>query len=240
MADAGDARAACRLAYELDRCRRLPLLESGVKNAEVQVTRARDQGRDTSAVTRFAERVEREYSRVLKVCADFPIEDTAQAWQYSLAAAQQGYGPAIMNFLGGRVGLDTVNPLNTAEGWLAYKQFGPSLLQQALDQGIPLAYEFAAANHAWTESGRRIVPFDPVRSVAIYTALRTVATNDYKVKLTADIDAVVERTKLSPADLAKANADAAVIAAQIAKKNTGPFQGNVAADPGASCNQDLP
>jgi hypothetical protein len=238
LADGGEARAACRLGYELDRCRQLPLFASAAKNFEGQLAKAKAEGRVDQVALRMAGNTQRLYAAASKACAGFPPDETNKGWEYMLAAAQQGHGPAIMNFVAGKMGLDWFNPANTAEGWIAYKELAGPLLQQALDKGMPEAYEFAALSHARPDAAQRVVSFDPVRSVAIYTALRNLATDDYKVKLNSGINHFVEQANLSSADLAKADADAVSISAQLAKRSTGPIDGTTPEDVGSYCERD--
>lgn len=238
MAEAGNTQAGCRLGYELDRCRQLKHMEAAVKNLSAQLTKVRSEGKTGTSLANRLEQVQRLYADAARACSDFPEEDTYKGWEYILFAAERGHGPSIMNFVVSKMGLDWTSPVNTAQGWVAYKESAPRLLQLAMEMGIPKAYEFAAASHASPDPPHRVLPFDPLRAVTIYKALRMVASDSYKAKLDSDISYFATTANLSGADLAKAEAEAATISARIAQRANGSYDGNEARDFAKYCESE--
>jgi hypothetical protein len=232
LASEGSANAACRLGYELYRCRRLPDLRVGATNAGQRVAMGKASGVPVDQLMRHEERVRRQVELDGNACDGLPLSETADGWRYTLAAAQSGYAPAIMQFVN-RVGLDQANPASTAEGWVAYKDYAPGLLQAALDKGVPAAYEFAAAQHSWPDERRRIVPYDPVRSIAITLALRKLAADSYAPKAQANLDYYMQ--KAGTADFEKAERDSQEILARLSRFNNGPIDGTMPEDGASYC-----
>lgn len=238
LADAGNATAACRLAYELNRCRTLPLLETIAKNYTTRLERVKDTGHATSVDEQRQFQIQREYERAASVCSEFPRGNTDDGWRYALQAAQAGSGPAIMDFVGLKMGLDERHPDNTADGWMAYKELGPGLLQRALDMGMPEAYEYAASLHAWKNAPHQLVPYNPTRALAMYKALSNVATDDqYRVDLRDRINSLKSQYPFSAEEEAKADAESARITAVISQNAAGPIDGKPKYDPGAACER---
>lgn len=237
MAQAGNPHAACRLGYELNRCRNLQITEAITKSYLARYEKAKQEGHERPGEEEMALARKREYENAERACAEFPPEETQNAWQYALEAAQTGNGPAIMNFVGLKMGLDQRNPANTAEGWLAFKQLGPGLLQDALNKGMPEAYEYAAGLYAWQNAPEQLLPFDPVRALAIYKALRTSATDDsYRDQMNTNIAMLTQRYRYSPEDLAKADVEAASYVSSLSQRPRTPA--GVRGDPGAYCELD--
>ena len=187
----------------------------------------------------MADKTQRLFASASTACAGFSSPpDANAAWEYSVASAEQGDGAAIMNFVGMKIGLDQIHPSSTAEGWLAYKELAPPLLQRAMDAGDPEAYEFAAAQYAQRSEAGRILPYDPVKAVAIYRALRTVSSDEYRQTLDININARLEQLKLSPEQLAGADAQAARISTVLAARNPAPLSGVSQEDRASNCDLD--
>ena len=238
LADEGNPKAACRLAYELNRCRTLPILALIAKNYAARLARVKESRQATETDERREAQIQREYAKASNVCSEFPPAATGDAWRYALQAAQAGSGPAIMNFVGLKMGLDERNPDNTAQGWVAYKELGPGLLQHALDSGMPEAYEYAASLHAWKNPPQQLVPYDPVRALAMYQALSNVATDEqYKDDLAVRITTLKQHYGFTADEVTKAGTESARMAALISQNALGPIDGKSKADPGASCDR---
>ena len=84
LADAGDTRAACRLAYELNRCRNLGRLKWVAENSAAGLVTATTAGPEIDASVGARQQ---EYEQAARVCADFPQEETSKAAMYDRGAA---------------------------------------------------------------------------------------------------------------------------------------------------------
>jgi hypothetical protein len=237
MAKSGNPHAACRLGYELTRCHNLQITEAIAQSYMARYQKAKQEGRARAGDEEAALARQRELENAQKACAEFPLEETQDAWQYALEGAQSGNGPAIMNFLGLKMGLDQRDPGNTAEGWLAFKEVGPGLLQQALNSGMPDAYEYAASLYSWPNAPEQLVPFDPVSALAIYRALRTTVTDDsYRAQMDSNIGTLMQKFHYSPDDLARADAKAVGYTSSLANRT--PTPPGVRRDPALYCELD--
>jgi len=141
-----------------------------------------------------------------------------------------------MNFVGMKVGLDQLHPSSTAEGWLAYKDLAPSLLQRAMDLGNPEAYQFAAEMYSQTRDAGRILPYDPVKAIAIFKALRQFATDDYKQALDNNINS--RMANLTSEQLPLVDAEMARVSASLATHNQAPISGVPQQDRASYCDQN--
>jgi hypothetical protein len=214
LAQNGNKAAACRLAYELARCRRLPELERRLANytRQAESSLVGSPVRDDALWGAGVIKAEIEGGRM--ACPGFPAQETQNAWRYEFAAAQAGHEASIIRFATGAT-LDSYNFLADVEGWVAHRAYGPSLLQQAADIGNPQAYlqlGFLTARPVW---GVQQLPKDPISTVAYWTALTRVATPEYRNRLQAEIQGVIQRNNLSAADLAQASAKADRLTARL-------------------------
>ena len=89
-------------------------------------------------------------------CKDFTPDPKDEVWRYTLQAALGGNDGAAVNFaLGLMAGLDTQRPLATLDGWVAYQQFAPLVLQRAIDDGYPPRLLRGCQSHLWPAFRRR-------------------------------------------------------------------------------------
>ena len=215
LAEAGDARASCRLAFEMQRCANLPgtrrfALQMRERSEEQQGSLAK-RSRDAAAF--FQARADAAEA----ACAEFPLERTKGAWKYLLRAAESGHVPSMARFVSGSVLLASNQlPMETLDGWIAFRDQAPMFLQRAIDAGEPAAFEMAAHAHArgqWL--GLEIVPKDAARSVAYWKALETVASPRYAGTARANLGYVARQANLSPADVAQAEGLGATLARKV-------------------------
>lgn len=203
QAAAGDARAQCRLAYELKRCADAPKL---AKFANGLI--GKPELVDPDDLRRIRTRAE----HATAACKGFTPDPGDEVWRYTLQAALGGNDAAAVNFaLGLMAGLDIQRPLATLDGWIAYQQFASVVLQRAIDDGYPPAYSAAARLSYGPQFGAAILPTDHVRSAAYSLALASIATPQARSSLQAG----VQRLHLSDADLARASLLAADLSAKL-------------------------
>lgn len=236
----GDAMAACRLSYELNRCGRLEDFERAIANQEANMALLPNDSSSRATLTKMLDTLRETVEKDKPVCVGFAREKTLDAWKYALMAAQSGHIPSMMHFVRRHdIGLDLGAPVDVAEGWVAYKQYAPDLLQSAVDRGNPNAFEYAAFMHLRPGDNWRLMPFDPVKGVAYYMALQSVAADAYKPKLTADISYSIERHKLTAGQVVQAQEEAQLLSKKMAKlakgsvdfsKGSGVFDGKFPQD----------
>lgn len=200
---AGDVRAQCRLAFELKRCADEPNLSKFAADLAMRPEQV-----DAQDLGRIQTRAE----HAAAACKDFIPDPKDEVWRYMLQAALGGSDGAAVNFaLGLTTGLNIQQPLATIDGWVAYQQFAPVVLQRAIEDGYPPAYSAAANLSYGPRFGAAILPTDRVRSAAFSLALASIATPQAQVS----IQAAVQRLHLSDADLWRASQLATELSAKL-------------------------
>jgi hypothetical protein len=215
QADAGDPVAQCRLAQEIMRCGRLPQMLEGMKDADVRYSKL---PRGAEALAHLRE----VFARDTAVCQDFTPAPEDRPWRLLLQAGLNGNRTAALDFTLG-AGLDSSRLVAELDGWEAYKQYAPLLLQQAIAAGDPRAYQVATFHGRMSLYGAHLVPDDPVQMAAYYMAVMPEATPTYRAFLQKQVDSF----HLSDADLAKAQLKAAPLIAALQPTPDGePLAGN--------------
>jgi len=240
----GNPNAACRLAFELDRCTSLPdRIAGSARNAERVQARLRT---DTDPRRRalfegYQEDVRRELAIASAACAGFvPDKDERQAWEYLLAAARAGHEPSAVRYVaGGSIGLDMERPLQTLDGWVTYRAEAPAIAERSIRAGSPEVYQWVAFSSVAGWYGMSLTPRDPIRAVALYLALRDRATPRYAAQLDRTIAALSEREKLSPDDLLGARTMSVELASQLKPSAEGIdlSQGTFPSEDGSHCEK---
>jgi hypothetical protein len=239
-AHAGDARAACRVAFELERCHELRALQSSISTFRELAERP---GIGPELAKRYGAMADREQARFLearRLCEGVSAADAQDAWRYLLQAARAGHGPSMARFASRRVFSDA-DPVAALDGLIAYRNEGPAFLARAAQAGYPEAYEQLAFAYVTGNDLGLGVPHDPVRGVAYYTALMRVATADESARLQRAVDYAIQNDNLDAQEVARARAMAEPLAAALLRRNTpgtveigrGPFGG----DNGSHCER---
>jgi hypothetical protein len=146
-ARAGDVAAACRVAMEKMRCWRVQTLnEAEVANAPPDVA------------TRIAE------DRV--ACADVSRAQTVDAWRYLSQAALAG-NVAAMSLFARDPQLSARPPIETAEGWLVYRDYAERFLAAAIEGGDTMALFYGWFTTATGQSleGQGVFHKDPYKAL---------------------------------------------------------------------------
>lgn len=207
---AGDAKASCRLSIDLATCGEdlSQMIELG-KNMDRTIaglpesTTAEVRG----ATLRAQAKIQGEIARMLAFCRDFKVpEDVPPPWQFTLAAALGDNPVAMSRFVMGiNIGLVHTNPLETADGWMAYRQHASGFLDRALELGEPTALVLAGRSYHERLFGLEIHKPDPVMAIAYYNAAWQRATPAYRLTLNNYIEKVKKDFGLSAADVARAS-----------------------------------
>ena len=201
----GDAAAACRLAFELDRCAKLPSLREVPAFWRHAATMTADpkqlaqlEGFRTSSVARLAE--------AERSCAGFPSDQTDYAWDYALAAALAGNRMAIWHTTFFPWGLDVKHPENTLEGWEQWRTYAPSLLESGVQGGDPRIFSLMSRAYRLPSFGVQLFPRDPVRAAAYFMAIAPSAAPAYRAGMQSDLDYLIRTLGLDANDVERARA----------------------------------
>jgi hypothetical protein len=211
MVRAGDARAACRLGYEIDRCAKLPTLRMVPGFWRDNLAKQTPGTPQYTGMKWLLDRTQESLAVAESACAGFEVPDGTLAWDYTLAAALAGNRQAIWNAVGFPVGLDWDRPENTLEGWAQWRQYAPGLITAGIQAGDPRIFSIAARDYHMPSFGAQLFDRDPVRSVALLMAILPSAAPAYRSTMERDIAFSIEHLKLSPQDQEAARALAATL-----------------------------
>jgi hypothetical protein len=216
LAKAGNVTAMCRLSFELERCRHLPglrrfALESRLRAEEFSPVNALHVKRQLESAAFFQRRTE----SLEPICRDFPVEKTREGWKLLLDAAQAGHTPSMARFAWyGPPG--DLQPLETLDGWIAFRDQAPQFLQRAIDAGEPSAFELAAVSHERGQwRGLVLLPKDPVRAAAYWMALERRASPGYAEKPRNAWQSIQREARFTPMQVAQAEALAAELVTKL-------------------------
>jgi hypothetical protein len=218
QARAGDVRAACRVAFELQRCHELRALQASVSTFRDLAERP---GIGPELARRYNAMADRDQARFLegrRLCEGVTTAQSQDAWRYLLQAARAGHGPSMARFASRRVFADA-DPVAALDGLIAFRNEGPAFLERAAQAGYPEAYEQLAFAYVTGLDLGLGVPHDAVRGVAYYTALMRVATADENARLQRAIDYAVQNDKLDAGEVARARAMAEPLAGPLLRRN---------------------
>ncbi|HET9576748.1 MAG TPA: hypothetical protein VFP44_02915 [Usitatibacter sp.] len=210
LAEQGDARAACRLAFELDRCRKIDLL----RKAPAVWREAAKQSPVPVSEEETARRVAESESRLAQAetaCKDVSGEQMLAAWDYGLAAALAGNREArwLVSFF--PVGLDYNHPENTLEGWAEWRRYIPRIMQEGVEAGDPRMFQLAGRAYLMPTLGYRVYPQDAIRGTALMMALQAGASPAYRDAATSGSHFWMDRFGLSEDEVRRARALAATL-----------------------------
>jgi hypothetical protein len=235
----GDAGAACRLAFELERCRRLPSARSAARRLRAW---SRDDALPEPARQRqalSADFFESLVTRDEPVCQGIEPARTTGAWRYLLQAAQAGHVPSGVRFARGLALLDGAPPGRNLDGWIALRDHGPGFLEAGVAGGEAEAYDVARLAYSLGEILGIPFPHDPVRSVALSLALAEAGTPEERERSLGNARFVAERSGLTGAQAAEARAQAKSLAVRLlARHAPGSVdftRGTFARDDGSHC-----
>lgn len=195
------------MAFELERCRKLPqLIQSARQFAQ------REERKPEVSAKPLLQLLQRQIATSTPVCQDFTPSASDEPWRYTLYAALNGNDAAALSFVFAMsAGLDPGQPVAAIEGWQAYRDYAPRFLQRAIDNGNPAAYCMAANFTGRTPYGATLVPNDPVQAAAYYLALMPSASSSFRDELQGS----VQRLNLNAGELAEAQTRAAPLMARV-------------------------
>ncbi len=175
LAAAGNANAACRLAFEVQRCSP-DYLDSGRRFAAILYEQAEKlfiMPARRQKLIEDAEAAIANQHKMIAFCQGVPNEESTDAWRYLLQAAQAGHGPSMTRFASAP---PSGPQFEVLDGLLAYRDHAPALLEKALELGYPEAYEQARLTYKTGSLWGLRVPIDRPRALAYAIALRSVST----------------------------------------------------------------
>ena len=198
MAEAGNAAAACRLAFDLNECR---MRDTRGKSSELFKRPS------TGKADPMSEKAQKRAAQRESTCAGFPVEETVLAWDFALASAQAGNRHARLMVVRSPVGLDMMRPENTLEGWMEWRREAPSILEAGVREGDPVMFRLAAGAYSQVFFGGRLFPEDRDRALAHLLALRGAVAPTYRAAFEREIEQVSKSwIKADPGLLQRAEA----------------------------------
>ncbi|MCK7592170.1 hypothetical protein [Pseudomarimonas salicorniae] len=153
----GDARAACRLAMELQRCRMAGFMGRGSGRLESMAAREEDPGRRESMINELA-RMESEQSRSERICSGLDSSQLDQAFAFQQQAARSM--PELRTWAATQPALDFMNFVNELDAWQQYRSTALPWLEAAAAQGDLAAIAALARVHSPREPRR--LGFPPI------------------------------------------------------------------------------
>jgi hypothetical protein len=211
MVRAGDARAACRLGYEIDRCAKLPSLRMAPDFWRSNLAKQAPGTPQYTGMKWLLDHTQESLAVAESTCAGFEVPEGTLAWDYTLAAALAGNRQAIWNAVAFPMGLDSSRPENTLEGWTQWRQYAPGLITAGIQAGDPRVFFIAARDYHMPSFGAQLFDRDPVRSVALLMAIQPSAAPAYRSTMESDIAFEIDYLRLSPQDQEAARALAATL-----------------------------
>lgn len=174
-ADAGDMSAACRLAYELDTCRRIPELQRYA--AEIgSAAIARPKGA-TKAYDDLFVKTTLDIEVASRRCEGVQRAWMQNAWKYLFALARSGNDEAAVRFALAPP-LDRADMIDNLDAWQVYRESAVPLLERAATNGDPHAMhalQLALSGTPVFLGSRTIIAKDPARALELGFALERVA-----------------------------------------------------------------
>jgi hypothetical protein len=213
----GSAPAACRLAFELERCHNARRQQRSVATYR---NLAEQPGIGTELTRRYAAVAEREQARlaeVQKLCEGVAAEESVDAWRYLLQAARAGHGPSMARFASRRALFDE-DPMKILDGLIAFRSEGPAFLQRAAEMGYAEAYEQLAFGYITGNNLGLEFPVDRLKGLSYYLALTRTGTPEEVARLLRAVDYTVKNDKLSPDELERARAMSVPLAATLLRR----------------------
>lgn len=197
----GNPAASCRLAIELHRCAGAESLQSRIAELDRLPAKA-------ATVVLVAKR-RADLVAKLKACDTMPPSDLAP-WKLMLDAALGGHVPSMARF-GSRVLSRSSSGEWDLDAIGAYRDHAYDFLRRAAEAGDVEAIQDLGFELMSYSVGTRAIPFEPVRGLAYVKALSAHAAPPYRQFLESRALELGRIARMSDADIARAEADAATV-----------------------------
>jgi hypothetical protein len=233
----GDHRAACRIGYELDRCKRAQMMRYSADYGRKLLRNPTLTSENRAGLERSVESAEKTLRESEVVCRDVPDWELPRTWDYYLAAAIAGNDYAIYKVSFFPPGLDYVHREETLEGWMQWRQYVPELMEQALQRGDPRIVALASRDSRFPREGVRVRPLDDVKAVGYQMALLRGVSETSRSRVQRDLDSLLAQVKLTPAQVEEARAFAATVPLRVPQGGIDMSRGTDAEGNGKQCEQ---
>lgn len=202
----GDAVAACRIAFELNRCAKLDWMRFAASHVN-----QRDPGQSTPQT--LSTIVLGQLKDGEKACAGLPDEELEWTFDYALAAALAGNRESRYELVRAyNVGLDWFRPDRTLEAWAQWRQHVGAVINAGIDDGDPRVFAQGTWAYLNADHGHRVFPKDPVRALALRMALADASSPDKRKVNEREAQYTIESEVLGAGDVARARAMASTLA----------------------------
>ena len=216
QANAGDIAAACRMAFELQRCAGMSLRQKGLLEMRRQAYELEERSPQRIKLEAAIETRAAELEEIRGACEGVDPIEAREGWRYLLQAANAGHLPSMLRFSHG-FGLSwSGRPLDDLDQWTAYRDNMPAILERLVATGRPEAYAAAAKLYGTAPFGQSPLGRDPVKSLAFKLAIvRASSAGQERAIEEVQIRRVITEEKLDPAAVARAEALATTLAAKL-------------------------
>ena len=209
MSDLGSARASCRLAQELNRCRYLPSLTARKLKLTESLLQLNPLSDDHKRLSRLIERTNVQERLDATICDDFHNSENLDSWTYMFRAAAAGYEPAMLNFAT-LPPLDFDTLLRQPEALVAYYQHSDQILDQLAARGNRIAVMSIVRKHLgstfWSDIAGAI--FAPTVNYALAATYAYAGLAHNWEQKFFEQKIALARSHLSPEQLASAQREA--------------------------------
>jgi hypothetical protein len=167
-ADAGDGKAACRLALELMRCREMAWMETMTSGADYTADLEFEEKGDLDTADRIAT-ANIQNLEWLQQCRAVPDALLARAGDYLVQAARAGVPEAMIRYADGSRWHSDGRGLFSDPGFDAWRQEAPAMMERAFHAGVPEAPFYLMLGHQ-SNFGllAALIPDDPIRAEAMH------------------------------------------------------------------------
>jgi hypothetical protein len=201
----GDAVAACRIAFELDRCTKLPWMRRADPGRGRDLDKRPPEQRDPfgAAAARWRDNV----AFGETACEGIEGVDPSLTWSYAIASALAGNAQARYAVIHGfAVGLDFMRPDRTLEEWAEWRQHVATFEADAIRQGDFRVIAIASRDYWGPRNGIHVFPEDKVMSVALRMVLADRAAPGAKEDARRNMESLIRELGLTAQELTAANA----------------------------------
>lgn len=199
----GDARAACRLAADLGRCRNAPMMPGGRRGGiERRIARIDDEDRREAMIDMVAT-AESWREQAAQVCDGLSEAQLAQAFALQIQAANAL--PELRLQAALQPALDRMFPASDVAQWQQYRQLAQPWLEQAAAEGDVAAIMALVRVHG--DSRRPSPPWPPYRAIDdgnLVTYATLLERYGLSARFIGDDAVEAARARLDPAALRRA------------------------------------
>ncbi|MEP7156584.1 MAG: hypothetical protein ABI905_12475 [Betaproteobacteria bacterium] len=172
LAAQGNALAGCRLARQLNECRKIATAQKQIEALQWLLNLRKPGDKDYEELVKRKADIEQGLSPLDTFCTGVEPAEFGNAWRYLLDAAQTGHVQSMVLYATSPP-LDEQQFMRDFEAWKIYREMAPVLLERAALTGDMRAIEWLRAELTgqWPFNGGPIMQRNPERVVALTMVL---------------------------------------------------------------------